>query len=131
MSIGDTFPPRVSVPNVESVVGVWTGGGATTDMTHSSTDWNRGVVSVKSTGVAGKYTIAFIDVPGAQLVSDMCKVLRATGAHPLVANVVAGSYSVANKTVALEVYDGTTLADLATTDKLLVNLGFSKSPPDK
>lgn len=129
MSTGNAFPARNSVPDITHVVGVFTGGGAAANCSKASGDWIKGIESVAYNAATGKYLITFSEV-GNQVVTDGCKVLRPTATAPLFACVIRGSLSQSAKTCQLEIRTESALTDLATTDKLLIDIGFSKSPPD-
>ncbi len=129
MSLGNAYPSRTSVPGLQKVQGVWTGGGAAADATHSAGDWSKGIASVVYTAT-GKYTIAFTDV-GQQIVGHKITFGQATGVNPLSYIVVNGSFSTTTKSVDVEfsASDSGTLTDLLVTDKLYIEFEFAKQAP--
>lgn len=117
----------------EEVCGIWTGGGAATNCTHSSADHSAGITSVAYNAATGKYLITLTEF-GQQLLPDSHVVIhRAAAAAPLVANLVRTitvATGGATATVAFEVWDlAGALTDLATTDKAAINLCFAKTKP--
>lgn len=133
MATGQAYPSRKSVPSITEVIGRWKGGGAAANCTRAAGEWSAGISSVNYNGATGKYRITFTDVPGQQLVSFCLEVGRATGVtNALKVKVVEGSYSIANKTIDIEICDLATPTgvDLATTDRLYVRLSFASFPPN-
>lgn len=130
MSLGNAFPRRSTIPDTVSVQGVWTGGGAAANCTKATGDWNRGIASVNYNAATGKYKITLVDV-GQQIVKFSAHVTSATGAGPIFMNMVTAGFSSSAKTVDVEVNDGGgTLTDLATTNKIHLEIVFAKNGPD-
>lgn len=132
MPLGNAYPVRSIIPDTKRVQGVWTGGGAAANCTQSSSDWSKGIASVNYNAATGKYKITFRDV-GQQIVGGKIEVCRAAAAAPLLAVINRATFSIANKTVDFEVWDvdaGSALTDLATTDKLLIDIQFATRAPD-
>lgn len=130
MPIGNTSPYRSTIPGIDCVQGVWTGGGAAANCTRAAGDWNRGIASVNYNAATGKYLVTFIDV-GTQIVWGRCEVMGAAGAAGKQVNVVRSTFNATAKTVQIEVWDTATpsLVDLAATDKLCLKFEFSKNNP--
>lgn len=130
MSLGQAHLDKSTLPGLIHVQGVWTGGGAASAMTHTSTDWSRGIVSIAYNSATGKYLITFTDV-GQQIVGDSCKVWTASGDKPWTAVVIRSSLSTTAKTVEVEIWDqdGDALSDLGTSQKLAVDITFAPAAP--
>lgn len=128
MALGNAYEARCTVPDATEVTGVWTGGGAAADCTHTSTDWSKGIASIAYAGATGKYTITFTDV-GQQLIGWTATVLRATTEDPMFFLPIAGTLSTSAKTLSVECNVGGTLTDALTTDKILINAKFAKQKP--
>ena len=133
MSLGSANLVR-STLGKQGVGGVWTGGGAAANCSKSSSDWSSGITSVNYNAATGKYRITLSQF-GQQLVGGDIKVCRAAGDAPLLANIVRSTLTVSSPdaaTLDFEVWDvdaTAALTDLATTDKLLVNLEFASAAP--
>ncbi len=130
MSIGNASPERSVIPDTVHVRGVWTGGGAATDCSHVATDWSRGIASIAYTSATGCYTITFTDV-GQQVIGFHIGSGQQTGVNPLAFAYRNGTFSAVTKTLIFEVSasDSGTLTDLLTTDKLFIDIVFSKQAP--
>lgn len=132
MGLGNASPVRANLPEVQYVIGVWTGAGAA-DLTHTSTDWSLGISSVDQTAT-GKYTI-YLTEWGQQLVDAIVDVQHTTGATKQKAGVVKSTFSNTAGTVTFEVFtdDGVSgipaLADVVSGDKVFIKLGFVKRAP--
>lgn len=132
-SIATKAPVR-SVLSEEKVAGVWTGGGAAADCTHTSTDHSQGITSVAYNAATGKYLITLSQWGQQLLPGSSITVHRAAGAAPLVVNLIR-TITVASDnqsaTIAFEVWDMATpsLIALATTDKVLISLVFARTKP--
>lgn len=129
--IGQCYPDYSTVPFTE-VIGVWKGGGAAANCSVNSGDWNRGIQSVNYNGATGKYRITFIAVPGQAVVGFVGSVARVTGVtNALAVKMVVGTYSTSARTLDIEICDGSTPVgvDLATTDRLMLNIKFAPFPP--
>lgn len=125
MGLGNSSPVRANIPKRE-VCGVWTGGGAAANCTKTSTDWSRGITSVNYNAATGKYRITLTEAGQQLLPGSHIEICRAAGAAPLLANIVRSTLD--SDSVDFEVWDvdaGSALTDLATTDKLLINLVFA------
>ncbi len=119
---------KESVPGLETIRGVWTGGGAATDCAHAAADWSKGIVSVVYTSATGCYTVTFTD-PHYALVGYDIKASQQTGVDPIRGVVRNGSYSSATKSLIFELNDAGTLIDALTTDKLFLEFVFAKAAP--
>jgi hypothetical protein len=132
MGLGNASPVRANLPEVQYVIGVWTGAGAA-DLTHSSTDWSVGISGVNQTAT-GKYTISLAEW-GQQIVDASIEVLHTTAATKQRAGLVKGTFDNTAGTVDFEVFtdDGVSgvpaLADVVSGDKVLIKLGFVKKAP--
>lgn len=113
----------------QCVMGVWTGGGAATNCTRTSTDMGQGITSVAYNAATGKYRITVIEWGQQLLPGTHIEVHRAAGSAPRVVNVVRTiTVSGTTATIDFEVWDMATpsLVDLALTDVITINLVFSK-----
>lgn len=126
--LGNASPVRANLPEVQYVMGVWTGAGAA-DLTHTSTDWSAGISSVDQTAT-GKYTIHLSEW-GQQIVDASIEVLHTTAAAKQHAGLVKGTFSTSAGTVDFEVFTAATgvLADVVSGDKVLIKIGFVKKAP--
>lgn len=128
-AIGNSTPVTSTLPGVQKVQGVWTGGGAGTSCTHAAADWSRGIASLAYNAAAGKYLLTFTDC-GQQIVGHNIRVCGLTGVDPVTVNLLRGTFSSSAKTVQVEFSDlGGTLIDLLTTDKVLVEVDFVRYAP--
>lgn len=125
MPLGQAYLDRSTLPGITKAQGVFAGGGAAANCTQAGPI--NGVVSVTYNAATGRYLITFADVGGI-IVGDGCKVARAQGAVPLFVNLVHSTFSQANKTVEIDVRTEAALTDLATTDRLYVNVNFAPNP---
>jgi hypothetical protein len=117
---------------VQTVSGMWTGGGAAANCTLAAGDHSAGITSVAYNAATGKYLITVSEwgqqlLPGSQVV-----IHRAAADAPLVANLirtVTVATGGASATVAFEVWDLATpsLTDVATTAKVGIHLVFGKT----
>lgn len=82
------------------VVSRWTGAGAA-DLTKVQ---GKGIVSIVRQGAVGEHRITFQDV-GGRIIGVRGFVHTADNVAPLVVKEVQGSYSAANKTVDIEIWD--------------------------
>lgn len=126
MTLGNASPVRSNIPKHE-VCGVWTGGGAASALTRTSTDWSYGISGVAYNAATGKYRISLTESGQQLLPGSKIEICRQAGDAPLVANIVRSSLD--SDSVDFEVWDVATptLTDLATTDKVLINLVFAKA----
>lgn len=123
---------KCSVPDLQQVVGVWTGAGGTDDCTHDSDDWSKGIASVEYNSSTGHYLITFTEVPGQQIVAHNCRVCVPTTETETRVNVVRSTYDSDAKTVEIEVWDSAAtpaLVALETDEKLLIDITFAKYAP--
>ncbi|MDD5374479.1 hypothetical protein [Acidithiobacillus sp.] len=121
-----------SIPNLRTVQGVWTGGGAAADCTVASGDWNRGITSIAYTAATGCYTVTFnAGDCGYAIVDWHISTGQQTGVNPLAFCLRNAGFSASARTAIFEVSasDSGTLTDLLTTDKLYVSFTFAKTPP--
>lgn len=131
-TLGNAFPVPSNVPGLQVVQGVWTGAGAA-DLTHSSTDWSKGISSVDQTAT-GKYTI-YLAEWGQQLVESHINVRHTTAATKQRAGVTKTGFDSSAGTVTFEVFtdDGVSgipaLADVVSGDKVEIKLVFARSAP--
>jgi len=130
MPLGNLSPCRSTVPDTQTVRGVWTGGGAAANCTKAATDVSKGIASVNYNAATGKYLITFTDV-GSAILDGEVNIMRPAGTAPLQANVVFGSLDRSAKTLQFEVWDTATpsLTAVALTDKLCITVVFSKNGP--
>ena len=125
MALGNASRVVSNIPKRE-VCGVWTGGGAAADCTHTSTDWSRGISAVAYNAATGKYRITLTEAGQQLLPGSHIEICRADGASPLLANIVRSTLD--SDSVDFEVWDvdsASALTDLDTTDKVLINLVFA------
>lgn len=126
MALGNASPVRANIPKRE-VCGVWTGGGAAADCTKTSTDWSKGISSVAYNAATGKYRITLSEAGQQLLPGSRIEVCVAAGSAPKFANIVRSSLD--SDSVDFEVWSESggalALTDLATTDKVLINLVFA------
>ncbi len=119
--------------NIESftIKGVWTGGGAAADCTHTYTDWSKNISSVAYNAATGKYIITTTDGGYQLLPGSHVEVTSATTDVPVFAKLIADSWSSSAKTVEFYAYTlaTPTLVDLRTGDKVLISLCFAKTSP--
>lgn len=134
MTTPGMLSPLRSNLDVFQVRGVWTGAGAA-DLTHSSSDWSKGIASVDQTAT-GKYTITLNDW-GQQLVGSSINIRHTTAATKQRAGVTKNGFSVSAgvATVTFEVFtdDGVSgipaLADVVSGDKVEIVLEFVGRAP--
>lgn len=118
----------------QEVCGVWTGGGAAANCTHNSADHSAGITRVAYNSATGKYYITVTEWGQQLLPGSHIEIHRQAGAAPLVANLIR-TITVASgggsADINFEVWDVATpsLTDLATTDKVAINLVFAKTKP--
>lgn len=136
MSVTAKTVVKANLPTeVESVMGVWTGGGAAADCTHSSTKHSAGITSVVYNAATGKYKINLSQWGQQLLPGSNVLVRRQAGDAPLLANLI-DAVTVASDGLSayctFEVWDvdaTSALTDLATTDTVAINLVFAKGKP--
>lgn len=105
------------------VPSLWTGAGAA-DLTKV---YGPGYTQADQTAT-GKYTLYFQDV-GSQVIDCQIHVHQATGEDPLIGSFVPGTFSIANKTLNIEISDlAGTLTDAPSATKVSIFTYFSKNP---
>lgn len=135
MSTGASYPVRHTIPDVVTVGGVWTGGGAAANMTKATGDWNQGIASVAYNAATGNYRITFVDV-GQQIIFAAVTCVSTTGVICKDVEVLRSTFSTSAKTLDIEVWTRATdvaaaaLVDLLSTFKLLIKVEFAKNGPN-
>lgn len=113
-----------------AVEGTWTGGGAATNCSRTSTDQGAGITSVNYNAATGKYRITVTEWGQQLLPGSHIEVHRAAGSAPRVVNLIRTiTVSGTTATIDFEVWDMATpsLVDLAATDIIGICLNFAKS----
>jgi hypothetical protein len=131
-TLGNASEVKSNLPSVQQVRGVWTGAGAA-DLSHTSTDWSKGISSVDQTAT-GKYTI-YLTEWGQQLVGSYINIRHTTAATKQRAGVTKAGFNSSAGTVTFEVFTDDavsgvpTLADVVSGDKVEIVLEFVRSAP--
>lgn len=134
MSIGQAYPQRASLPNTNTVRGVWTGGGGTADCAKAAADASHGIKSIAYNAATGKYLVTLVD-GGQQIVGGHIEFCGPAGATKKTVHIIRSTYSASAKTVQIEVWtQGTDLVApalvvLATTDTLMCEFVMLANKP--